>query len=239
MPASNATRRVLPLEMNSNIPETDGSPVKLDQSIDDACHNSLESHEGDRIAGNSLGDFVPEDNNSENNSDELLSQTPHLQQPRRSSLRSADRQRDSRRSVRFSTVQTRVFETMENNKPEMDGLSVTPPQVSHELENEVIIDDNDDELVTQRNSPDLVWRFTDSVNDVETHEQELEEERNAEYTRMIQDHIQRVERERRERELNNQRVEKKGFKSKYLKPLWKGFIEATSRSAFMISPTRL
>jgi hypothetical protein len=86
------------------------------------------------------------------------------------------------------------------------------------------------------------WRFTDSVSDIETHQKELEEDRKAEYIRMIHDHIQRVELEKMERESDRkrpeQRKEKKGFRSKVLKPLWKGFIEASSRSAFTISPVQ-
>ncbi len=236
---------MLPLERNSDIPKTDGSLVTFVSSVDNIGHNLIESHEDDSVTvdNNSFGQYASKDDNSNDNSEDsivsLPSQKPRLQQTRRSSLRSADRRREGRRSVRFSTVQTRVFDSIENDKPRIDGLSVTGLQESHVLENKSVIDYRDDELEALRNRDDLGWRFSDTVSDIETHEHELEAERNAEYTRMIQDHIQRVERERRERELINQQKEKKGFKSKVLKPLWRGFLEATSRSSFIISPGRL
>jgi hypothetical protein len=158
---------------------------------------------------------------SEDNSDESVvspsSQLSELQKPRRSSILSKDRRRDITRSVGFSTVQTRVFEMIIE-------LNVARPEALNAIEDE------------------LIWRFADSVSDIETHQNELEEERKSEYSRMIDDHIQRVELEKMERELKRQRQEqrkeKKGFRSKVLKPLWKGFIEATSRSAFTISPAQ-
>ncbi|KAL3808559.1 hypothetical protein ACHAXA_008348 [Cyclostephanos tholiformis] len=254
MPTHIARQRVVPLEWNSDIPKTDGSLVTFVSSVDNIGHNLIESHEDFSVTGfdTSFGEYASKDNNSNDNSNDsivsLPSQSPRLQQPRRSSLRSADRRRDSRRSVRFSIVDDElealwnlVFESIENDKPRIDGFSVTGLQESHVLENKFVIDDRDDELEALWNRDDLGWRFSDTVSDIETHEYELEAERNTEYMRMIQDHIERVERKWRERELINQqkekepelinqRKEKKGFKSKVLKPLWKGFLEATSRS---------
>ena len=56
---------------------------------------------------------------------------------------------------------------------------------------------------------------------------------------MIQDHIIRAEREREEREINEMmKKKKKGFKSKVMKPIWKGFLEAANRSS-MVIPTHI
>jgi hypothetical protein len=115
----------------------------------------------------------------------------------------------------------------------IDEFNVARPEALNAIEKKPALDYGGDELI---------WRFADSVSDIETHQKELEEEKKSGYSRMIDDHIQRVELEKMERELNRQRQEqrkeKKGFRSKVLKPLWKGFIEATSRSAFTISPAQ-
>lgn len=184
---------------------------------------------------------------SEDNSDESVvspsSQLSELQKPRRSSILSKDRRRDITRSVGFSTVQTRVFEVIGVDKnDELDGLNVARPEASNAIDKKPDLDYGGDEPEALCDSRNLIWRFADSVSDIETHQNELEEERKSEYSRMIDDHIQRVELEKMERELKRQRQEqrkeKKGFRSKVLKPLWKGFIEATSRSAFTISPAQ-
>ena len=199
------------MKLNGLTSISDGLLGKFEGLSDSADLNSV-----DRISISS-----DEGSTSEDNSDESVespsSQPLDIQKPRRSSLRSTDRRRDSTRSVGFSTVQTRVFEMIiEHN--------VARPEALNAIEDE------------------LIWRFADSVSDIETHQNELEEERKSEYSRMIDDHIQRVELEKMERELKRQRQEqrkeKKGFRSKVLKPLWKGFIEATSRSAFTISPAQ-
>jgi hypothetical protein len=125
---------------------------------------------------------------------------------------------------------------------ELDGLNVARPEASNAAKKNLALDNGDDELEALCDSRNLIWRFADSVSDIETHQKELEKERKAEYARMIQDHIQRVEMEKMERESDRQRQEqrkeKKGFRSKILKPLWKGFIEGTRRSAFTISPVQ-
>jgi hypothetical protein len=146
---------------------------------------------------------------------------------RRSSIRSPDSRRVNG-SVVFLNVHTRVFDLIEedddNRKPES-------------LNGATILDDNDF-LDTIRNS--AKWRFTDSVSDVETHQSQKEERRKEKFEEKIKGHIIRAEQRKMrdlERDLDRQGKEKKnGFKSKYLKPLWKGFIEASGKSAFIISP---
>ncbi|KAL3782855.1 hypothetical protein ACHAW5_010621 [Stephanodiscus triporus] len=229
--------RVLPLQPTL---------VKFVPSSDTTCCNPADSlcisHEKDRTTDtdddNTSDDSFPNDGNSEEYIVSPSSQPVGLCQPRRSSLRSADRRRDSTRSVGFSTVQTRLFEVIDvDDKPKPDGLNVARPQVSNAVEKKSILDDSDNRLETLCYSRNLGWRYSDRVSDIEAHQTELEEKKKSEYTRMIRDHIERVEREKKERELRHrQRYEKKGFKSKVLKPLLKGFIEASSRSAFIISP---
>jgi hypothetical protein len=231
--------RVLPLVPN-------GSLVKFVPSGDNTCYNSVDSlcisQEKDRTTDtdddNTSEDCDPNDGNSDESIVSPLSQPAGLCQPRRSSLRSADRRRDSTRSVGFSTVQTRLFEVIDvDEKPKLDELNVARPQASNTVGKKSFLDESDDELDTLCNSRNLGWRFSDRVSDIDAHQTELEEEKKSEYTRMIRDHIERVEREKKERELHHrQRCKKKGFKSKVLKPLLKGFIEASSRSAFIISP---
>jgi hypothetical protein len=230
-----ASRRVLPLGTSPD-PQSDVSQVKT-------CQNSVDSSKKDRTPDNdsTSDNCVPIYGNSEEIIVSPSSQALYLQQPRRSSLRSTDRQGDSTRSVRFSTVQTRVFEVIEVDKNDkLDGFNVSGQELLNIMEEKLAHDYGDDERKVSSDRCNLGWRFADRVRDVETHQAELEKERKAEYTRMIQNHIQRVEREKMEHELDRQRQkqrkEQKGFKSRVLKPLWKGFIEASSRSAFTISP---
>ena len=149
---------------------------------------------------------------------------------RKSSLKSSDSRRGNG-SVVFLNVHTRVFESIEEDEEEdrkRDGL------------NGVTILDDNDFLDTIRNS--AKWRFTDSVSDVETHLSQKENRRKEKNEDKIKGHILRAEQRKIrdiERDFDRQGKEKKkknGFKSKYLKPLWKGFIEASGKSAFIISP---
>ena len=218
MLTDNTSQRVVQLG-TSPIPQPDGCQVQFVSSYDTTCHNSDDTSEEDWTSDDDItsDDCVPNDENSDESAVSPLSQPLDIHKPRRSSLRSTDWRRDSTRSVGFSTVQTRIFELVEVDK-------------NFELDEKKPALDNG------------TWRFTDSVSDIETHQKELEEDRKAEYIRMIHDHIQRVELEKMERESDRkrqeQRKEKKGFRSKVLKPLWKGFIEASSRSAFTISPVQ-
>lgn len=130
-----------------------------------------------------------------------------------SSIQSSTRQ-SGKKSVRFSVVYTREFNVVDE---------LAPP------------DEDDDGSSPVRRS--LGWEYTEKESDLETHMGEVRKERKAKYLIMIQEHITNVEFEREEREKNLQQKKKnKGFKSKVLKPLWKGFLDAASRSS-MVIPT--
>eukprot|EP01083_Nonionella_stella_P064544 168306_1 len=131
-----------------------------------------------------------------------------------SSLSLDGSQRQGRKKfVRFSLVQTREFNVV---------TELAPP--------------DSDEFELPRKS--LGWDYTEREIDIETHLDEVKRGRKDKYLSMIQSHIDRVEQEKEEKEkLQQQQAmnKKKGFKSRVLKPLWKGFIEAGSRSALVIS----
>ena len=225
LPSSEQTTRCrkLPLRMNAHISKPEGSLRKL----------GLSSNATD------------EGSTSEDISNEPIVSPPSQildhQQPRRSSLRSADRRRSSTRSVCFSTVQTRVFEVIEvDEQHKLDGLSVARSQALDAVEKKAALDDGDDELETLCKRHTLRWRFSDRMSDIETHESsklvmdELGKERSSKYTRKIHTHI--TEQEKKERELDGQEKEKKGFKSKVLQQLWSGFKVTLSQTAYVLSP---
>lgn len=119
----------------------------------------------------------------------------------------------SKKSVRFSVVYTREFDVIE------------------------IDSDYNDEV--QGSLRSLGWSYSEKESDLDTHIDEMKQERKQKYLRMIDTHILRVEIERQNeaREANEiaRRMKKKNrFKSKVLKPLWKGFLEAASRSSVMM-----
>jgi len=202
--------------------------LSSDKTEDPVCH-SIEFDEdstSDDDSSTSNDDESSRARNTVDNSHVLLKPSSSSTE-RRSSIRSPDSRRGNG-SVVFLNVHTRVFDLIEedddNRKPES-------------LNGTTILDDNDF-LDTIRNS--AKWRFTDSVSDVETHQSQKEERRKEKYEEKIKGHIKRAEQRKMrdlERDLDRQGKEKKnGFKSKYLKPLWKGFIEASGKSAFIISP---
>jgi len=117
--------------------------------------------------------------------------------------------RRRRRSVRFSLVHTREYNVVDE---------LAPPG-------------NDKDEAVRRS---LGWDYTEKESDLETHLKESQNERKEQYLFMIQDHIIRAEREKEERENNKQTLKKKGFKSKVLKPLWKGFLDAANRYALVV-----
>ncbi len=218
------------MKLNSLTSISDGLLGKFEGLSDSADLNSV-----DRISISS-----DEGSTSEDNSDESVespsSQPLDIQKPRRSSLRSTDRRRDSTRSVVFSTVQTRVFEVID------DGFNVARPEVSNAMEKKPALDCGGDELEALCDSRNFTWRFTDSVSDIETHESsklfihELNEERRSKYARGIQDRTYITGREEKERELNRQLKDKKGFKSKVLQMSWRGVIGGLRQMAYIISP---
>eukprot|EP00579_Thalassiosira_antarctica_P004956 CAMPEP_0201896756 /NCGR_PEP_ID=MMETSP0902-20130614/45278_1 /ASSEMBLY_ACC=CAM_ASM_000551 /TAXON_ID=420261 /ORGANISM="Thalassiosira antarctica, Strain CCMP982" /LENGTH=181 /DNA_ID=CAMNT_0048429425 /DNA_START=213 /DNA_END=758 /DNA_ORIENTATION=- len=122
-----------------------------------------------------------------------------------------------KKSVRFSNVHTRVYNVVEE---------LAPPG-------------NDEDEAVRRS---LGWDYIENEIDLKTHMNEIRKEREINFfqreelrkeslTKSIQDHIHRVEQEK-----DKQPIKKKGFKSKVLKPLWKGFLDAASRSA-LVMPT--
>ena len=188
-----------------------------------------------------------EGSTSEDNSDESVvspsSQLSDLQKPRRSSLLSKDRQRDSTRSVSFSTVQTRVFEVIGVDKNhELDGLNVARPEASNAIDKKPALDYGVDEPEALCDSRNLIWRFTDSVSDIKTHESsklfmhELDKERRSKYARQIRDCTHITGREDKEREWDRQQKDKNGFKSKVLQTSWKSVKGVLRQTAYIISP---
>ncbi|KAL7523422.1 hypothetical protein ACHAXR_000171 [Thalassiosira sp. AJA248-18] len=124
------------------------------------------------------------------------------------SLQGSQRQ-GHKKSVRFSLVHTREYNVIEL--------------------------DSGDCLEAPRKS--LGWDYTEKESDLEMHLDQIRKGRKDDYLRMIQEHINRAEQQRQEREKNKQQPrKKKGFKSKVLKPLWKGILEVGSRSV-LVMPT--
>ena len=125
---------------------------------------------------------------------------------------------ESKKSVRFSLVHVREYNVVDELPPPGDV-------------------ENDSEGPIRRRS--LGWEYTEKESDLETHQEQARRQRKDKYLSMIQDHIIRAEREREEREINEMmKKKKKGFKSKVLKPIWKGFLEAANRSS-MVVPTHI
>ena len=111
------------------------------------------------------------------------------------------------RRVRFSIVYTREFDVVaetEESRPSYKCLDST-----------------------------ISSTFTDTEIDIETHVSEKKQRRKEKYVRMIQYQINRVE---HAKELEQQKIleEKKGFRARVLKPMWKGFLEAASRSPMVM-----
>lgn len=118
---------------------------------------------------------------------------------------------ESKKSVRFSLVRVREYNVVDE----------LPPPDGH----------------IRRKS--LGWEYTEKESDIESHQDQARQRRKEKYLSMIQDHIIRAEREREVREINEMmKKKKKGFKSKVLKPIWKGFLEAANRSS-MVVPTHI
>jgi uncharacterized protein involved in tellurium resistance len=113
------------------------------------------------------------------------------------------------RRVRFSIVYTREFEvTMEvegSSRPSYKSLDST------------------------------ISTFTDTESDIETHISEKTQRRKEKYVQMIQYQIDRLEKEKVQQQQEQQKLDKKkGFRSRVLKPMWKGFLDAASRSPIVM-----
>eukprot|EP00578_Thalassiosira_sp_NH16_P007158 CAMPEP_0181122620 /NCGR_PEP_ID=MMETSP1071-20121207/25414_1 /TAXON_ID=35127 /ORGANISM="Thalassiosira sp., Strain NH16" /LENGTH=159 /DNA_ID=CAMNT_0023207609 /DNA_START=33 /DNA_END=509 /DNA_ORIENTATION=- len=108
-------------------------------------------------------------------------------------------QQGRKKSVRFSSVYVREYNVVEDVATDSDEV-----EGSHRS---------------------LGWSFSETESDLETHMDEIKQERKEQYLRMIHEHIQRAERQKEVKEANEiarqQMNKKKGFKSKVLKPLWK------------------
>lgn len=128
-------------------------------------------------------------------------------------LSQASGQQSRKKSVRFSIVHIREYNVLED-----------------------LANDNSDEVEGSPRS--LGWSYSEKESDLETHMDEMKQERKEQYLRMIDEHIQRAEHQKEAREANEiarqQMKKKKGFKSKVLKPLWKGFVEAAGRSSVVM-----
>mmetsp|Transcript_12082 Transcript_12082/g.25737 ORF Transcript_12082/g.25737 Transcript_12082/m.25737 type:complete len:196 (+) Transcript_12082:150-737(+) len=186
-----------------------------------ATRTQMMSHEemkiADRIMVSNLGESIDKSDTWSESTDLTVASSPSsegdiVNEESSPSLDEAHTQQQGRRSVRFSVVSTREFNVVEELAP---------------------IESDEDEPVRMS----LGWEYTEKEIDVDTHIDEMKKERREKYLRLIQDHIQghisRSEVSRREQEQKKSK-KKKGFRSKVLKPLWKGFLEAGSRSSLVM-----
>ena len=111
--------------------------------------------------------------------------------------------------VRFSIVYIREFEAIEKE---------------HDLPSITGLDSTYDSTYST---------YTDTESDVETHQSEKVQRRKDRYIKLIQYQIHRAE-IKKEDEQKKIQEGKKGFRSKILKPLWKGFVEAASRTPLVV-----
>ncbi|KAL3793285.1 hypothetical protein HJC23_003795 [Cyclotella cryptica] len=117
-----------------------------------------------------------------------------------------------KKSVRFSLVQTREYNVIDE----------LPSPLDHEDE-------------APRRS--LGWNFTERQIDIDTHLAEVMRQRKEECARLIHQHIIRAEIEREEKK-KEKKLKKKGFKAmikRALKPVGEGFLEAATRTNFMLA----
>lgn len=123
---------------------------------------------------------------------------------------------ESKKSVRFSSVYIREYNVIEEVCADNDD------------------DTNDDDEEGPIIRKSLGWEYKETQSDLESHQEEARRQRKDRYIQMIQEHIIRGENRKEEQEKRKNENKKKGFRSKVLKPLWKGFIEAASRSSLVI-----
>ncbi|KAL3770821.1 hypothetical protein ACHAWU_006380 [Discostella pseudostelligera] len=116
----------------------------------------------------------------------------------------------NQRRVRFSNVYTREFD--------------------------VIIEEEGSSRPSYKSLDSTISTFTDTESDIETHISEKTQRKKDKYVQMIQYQINRVEKEKKQQQQQEQLNldKKKGFRSRVLKPMWKGFLEAASRSPMVM-----
>jgi hypothetical protein len=117
-----------------------------------------------------------------------------------------------KKSVRFSLVQTREYNVIDELPSPFDHEDEAPRRT-------------------------LGWNFTERHIDLETHLTEALRKRKEECARLIQQHIIRAEIEREDKKKET-KSKKKGFKAmikRVLKPVGEGFMEAATRTNFMLS----
>ena len=120
--------------------------------------------------------------------------------------------RPAQRSVRFSSVRVREYSVIEEPAAAADGATA----VRHRS---------------------LGWDYTETGTcDLDVHLDEIKNAKKEHYLSLIQEHMQRVESQREETERSELPKKNKGFRSKVLKPIWKGTIVAANRFA-LVMPT--
>eukprot|EP01083_Nonionella_stella_P056803 149388_1 len=175
-------------------------------SIDDGIHKVESSSDLTDLTS------LPSDHDSSCDALDAISESQSA------SIQSSQHQDDEagrKKSVRFSIVHTREYEVIEEP---------ADPDEQDEL----------DDVPFRRRS--LGWEYTEKESNIETHISDSQKERKEKYLDMIREHIERSESEREERERAREvaaKLKKRGFRGKVLKPLWKGFVEAASRSAVL------
>ena len=143
----------------------------------------------------------------------LRSSTDELLEHSEADVKESQQQR--KKSVRFSAVQTREYNVV----------------------NELLSPQADTEEVPRRT---LGWSYSESEIDIEQHLQEVAVLKKERYARLIHDHILRSEREREERKKDQ--LKKKGWKAKLkraLKPVGMSMLEAAQRSNYMMAAVPL
>ena len=142
---------------------------------------------------------------------------------------------ESKKSVRFSIVNIREYE-LDN---ELGDDYYYDDDDENKGANEQQDQGQEEEHDTHIRRKSLGWSYTDKESTIESHLEESKIERKKKYALMIQQHIIRAEKEKEDRE-NKLKEEalrkKKGFRNKVLKPIWKGFVEASKKSA-LVTPS--
>ena len=138
---------------------------------------------------------------------------------------------ESKRSVRFSIVNIREYELDDEPGDYYDDDDDENKDANEQ-------DQGQEEHDTHIRRKSLGWSYTDKLSTIESHLKESKIQRKKRYALMIQQHIIRAEEEKKLKEdkLKEEALrKKKGFR-KVLKPIWKGFVEASKKSA-LVTPS--